>query len=93
LCQAAVDQWQTTILQHLSPVSKPQAPVLALGSFGMVRARSCALTAVSRLLAEGRQRNEQPVRQRLRAGRRDLRCAPMGRGGELVARPPTGPGP
>jgi hypothetical protein len=65
-CQAAFDQWRTTILQHLSPVSKPQATVLALWSFGMVLARSCALSAVSRLLAAGMQRNEQTVRQRLR---------------------------
>ena len=66
LCQAAFDQWLTTIMQHLSPLSKPQATVLALWSFGMVLARSCALSAVSNLLAEGMQRNEQTVRQRLR---------------------------
>ena len=65
-CQAAFDQWLTTIMQHLSPLSKPQATVLALWSFGMVLARSCALSAVSSLLAEGMQRNEQTVRQRLR---------------------------
>jgi len=40
---------------------------LALWSFGMVLARSCALTAVSHVLATGRQRNEQTVRQQLRA--------------------------
>jgi hypothetical protein len=28
-CQAGFDQWQTTIMHHLSPLSKPQAPVLA----------------------------------------------------------------
>lgn len=65
-CQAGFDQWLTTIMQHLSPLSKPQATVLALWSFGMVLARSCALSAVSSLLAEGMQRNEQTVRQRLR---------------------------
>ena len=46
-CQAGFDQWLTTIMQHLSHLSKPQATVLALWSFGMVLARSCALTAVS----------------------------------------------
>ena len=66
LCQAAFDQWLTTIMQHLSPLSKPQTTVLALWSFGMVLARSWALSAVSHLLAEGMQRNEQTVRQRLR---------------------------
>jgi hypothetical protein len=65
-CQAAFDQWLTTIMHHLSPLSKPQATVLALWSFGMVLARSCALSTVSSLLATGMQRSEQTVRQRLR---------------------------
>jgi hypothetical protein len=65
-CQAGFDQWLTTIMQHLSHLSKPQAPVLALWSFGMVLARSCALSAVSHLLATGRRRKEPTVRQRLR---------------------------
>src|SRR4030095_8777910 len=65
-CQAGFDQWRTTIMQHLPHLSKPQATVLALWSCGMVLARSCALTAVSSLLAEGMQRHEQTVRQRLR---------------------------
>ena len=48
-CQAGFDQWRTTIMQHLSHLSKPQATVLALWSLGMVLARSCALSAVSHL--------------------------------------------
>ena len=66
-CQASFDQWRTTIMQHLSPWSKPQATVLALWSFGMVLARSCALTAVRHLLAKGLRRKEQTVRQQRRA--------------------------
>ena len=66
VCQASFDQWLTTIMQHLSHLSKPQATVLALWSFGMVLARSCALTAVSHWLAKGSQRKEQTVRQQLR---------------------------
>ena len=66
-CQAGFDQGQTTIMHHLSHVSTPQATVLALGSFGMVLARSCALTAVRPRLAAGRRRKEQTVRQQLRA--------------------------
>ena len=66
-CQAGFDQWRTTIMHHRSHVSKPQATVLALGSFGMVLARSCALTAVRSLLATGMPRQEQTVRQQLRA--------------------------
>jgi Transposase DDE domain len=65
-CQAGFDQWQTTIMQHLPHLSKPQIRVLALWSLGMVLARSCALTAVSSLLAAGMQRKEQTVRQQLR---------------------------
>ena len=65
-CQAGFDQWLTTIMQHLSHVSKPQATVLALWSLGMVLACSCALTAVSHLLAKGMKRKEQTVRQQLR---------------------------
>ncbi len=65
-CQAGFEQWLTTIMQHLSHVSKPQATVLALWSFGMVLARSCALTAVSHWLAKGMKRKEQTVRQQLR---------------------------
>src|SRR2546425_2163131 len=65
-CQAGFDQWLGTIMYHLSHLSKPQATVLALWSFGMVLARSCALTAVSSLLAAGMHRKEQTVRQQLR---------------------------
>jgi Transposase DDE domain len=65
-CQAGVDQWLKTIKTHLPHLSKPQATVLALWSFGMVLARSCALSAVSSLLAEGMHRKEQTVRQQLR---------------------------
>jgi Transposase DDE domain len=65
-CQAGFAQWLTTIMQHLPHLSKPQATVLALWSLGMVVARSCALTAVSHLLAKGLRRKEQTVRQQLR---------------------------
>jgi hypothetical protein len=67
-CQAGFDPWLRTIMQHLPQLSKPQATVLAWGSFGMVRARSCALTALSHLLAQGMHRKEQTVRQQWRAG-------------------------
>jgi hypothetical protein len=107
-CQAGFDQWRTIIMQHLSHVSKPQATVLALWSFGMVLARSCALTAVSHWLAKGMQRKEHTVRQLLRAWyydpprkrgpkRQALRVetcfAPLARlGGERVAGHATGVG-
>ena len=65
-CQASVDQWQTTIMQHLPHLSKPQATVLALWSVGMVLARSCSLTAVSAMLAAVWRQQETTMRQRLR---------------------------
>jgi hypothetical protein len=81
-CQAGFAQWLTTIMQHLSPLSKPQATVLAFWSFGMVLARSCALTAVSHVLAKGMQRQEQTVRQQLREWYYD---APRKRGAKRQA--------
>jgi hypothetical protein len=83
-CQAGFDQWLTTIMHHLSPLSKPQATVLALWSFGMVLARSCALTAVSHLVAKGLKRKEQTVRQQLRAWYYDV---PRKRGTKRQALP------
>lgn len=83
-CQAGFDQWLTTIMQHLPDLSKPQATVLALWSFGMVLARSCALTAVSHVLAKGMQRKEQTVRQQLREWYDDV---PRKRGAKRQALP------
>jgi hypothetical protein len=65
-CQQGFDQWLATIRIHLPHVSKPQATVLALWSLGMVLARSCALSAVSAVLAKGLKRKDQSVRQQLR---------------------------
>jgi hypothetical protein len=64
--QASIDQWQSTIMQHLPHLSKPQATVLALWSVGMVLAQSCALTAVSAIIAAVAGRKENTLRQRLR---------------------------
>jgi hypothetical protein len=53
-CQAGFDQRLTTIMPQLSPLSKPQATVLALWSCGMVRACSRrACSAASRRCASG----------------------------------------
>ena len=65
-CQASIDQWRITLMQHLPQLSKPQATVLALWSVGMVLARSCALTAVSAIVAVVAGRKENTLRQRLR---------------------------
>jgi hypothetical protein len=54
----------TTAFPHLS---KPQAAGLALWSFGMVLARSCALTSVALFLARLLGRKTNTLQQRLRA--------------------------
>ena len=82
-CHAQLQQWQMTIMHHLPHLSKPQAAGLALWTLGMVLSRSCALSAVSGLLATVLQRPANTLRQRLRdsyleaeakrgAGRRQL---------------------
>lgn len=65
-CQGAVYQWIEEVRGRFPQLSPAQATVLALWSFGMVAARSCALTAVSVLLAAVLQQQENTVRQRLR---------------------------
>lgn len=51
---------------HFPHLSKPQARVLALWSLGRVVARSCALSAVSGLLAQWVGRKPNTVRQQVR---------------------------
>lgn len=67
-CQGAVYQWIADVGDHFPHLSPSQARVLALWSYGMVLARSCALTAVSTLLAAVLHRKENTVRQQLREG-------------------------
>jgi hypothetical protein len=65
-CQRAVYQWTEVVTTYMPHLSKPQAAVLALWSLGMVLARSCALSAVSEVLAGGLERKANTVRQQLR---------------------------
>jgi len=67
-CQGAVYQWVEEVQGRLPHLSPAQARVLALWSFGMVLARSCALPAVSVTLAALLQHKENTIRQRLREG-------------------------
>lgn len=48
----ALDQWTAEVTQAFPNLSKPQATGLAWWSFGMVLARSCALTTVAYFLAK-----------------------------------------
>lgn len=65
-CQEAVYQWTRVVRGQFPHMSKSQATVLALWSYGMVLARSCALTAVSGLLGALLDREANSVRQQLR---------------------------
>ena len=66
-CPPRVTEWTTIIQAPLPHLTKPQATVLALGSLGMVLARSWALTAIRAVLATWLGRTEPPVRQQWRA--------------------------
>src|SRR5262245_45005203 len=65
-CRHPVYQWTHIVTTHFPHLSKSQARVLALWSLGMVVARSCALSAVSVLLAQWLDRKANTVRQQLR---------------------------
>ncbi len=59
-------EWTATVGTALPHLSKPQVVVLALFSFGMVCARSCAITAVAAFLAMALDQEFNTMRQRLR---------------------------
>src|SRR4028118_1975581 len=58
-------QWIRTVTTKMPHLSKPQAVVLALWSFGMVMSQSCGLTTVSTFLAQLLGKKENSVRQQL----------------------------
>src|SRR5947199_10853527 len=62
----ALSQWEEAVSTHLPHLSRPQAHVLALWSFGMVLAKSCGITSVAALLAELLGSSASIVRQQLR---------------------------
>jgi hypothetical protein len=64
--QKALDQWSASVIAAFPELSQTQAVGLATGSFGMVLARSCALSAVAFFLAKLLGRKYDTVRQRLR---------------------------
>ncbi len=62
----ALSPWEQTVSTRLPHVSRPQAQVLALWSYGMVLAKSCGITTVAALLADLTKTSRSPMRQRLR---------------------------
>ena len=63
---APLYDWTVAVTTHFPHLSKPQAAVLALWSFGMVLARSCGLSAVATALRPLLAQPWNTVRQRLR---------------------------
>jgi hypothetical protein len=61
-----LSQWEHTVSTQLPSLSRSQATVLALWSYGMVLARSCGITSVAALLAPLLDAKESTLRQRLR---------------------------
>lgn len=64
--QDGLYQWQQMITSQMPHLSKPQAAVLALWSYGMIWAHSCAQSAVVTFLAGFLKQKPNTVRQRLR---------------------------
>ena len=46
-----LEQWESVIADRFPNLSKPQAVVLALWSFGMALVKSCGITSVVTILA------------------------------------------
>ena len=61
-----LNKWIKTVLTHMPHLSKPQATVLALFSFGIVMVRSCGLSTVASFLANLLGKKENTIRQQLR---------------------------
>ncbi|MFN6488363.1 MULTISPECIES: hypothetical protein [unclassified Nostoc] len=64
-------QWTRTVIEKMPHLSKSQAVVLAMWSFGIVMTQSSGLTTVSVFLAELLGKKENTVRQQLREWLRD----------------------
>lgn len=61
-----LNKWIKTVATYMPHLSKPQATVLAMFSFGIVMVRSCGLTSVAAFLSQLLAEKENTVRQRVR---------------------------
>jgi hypothetical protein len=64
--QDGLSQWTATVSTHLPHLSRPQAAVLALWSYGIVLAQCCGLATVAALAAGLLGERENTARERLR---------------------------
>ncbi|GHO64213.1 hypothetical protein KSC_031050 [Ktedonobacter sp. SOSP1-52] len=62
----ALSQWRETVSIAFPKLSRPQATVLALWSYGMILAKSCGITLVCATLALQLGCSEASLAQRLR---------------------------
>ena len=69
--KTGLNSWLEIVSHHMPHLSKPQAVVLAMWSFGMVVTKSCGLTTVSVFIATLLGQKEGTVRQRLREWYKD----------------------
>lgn len=83
--------WIEQVTAHFPHLSQPQASGLALWSFGLILARSCALTAVAGLLAPLLGQSFNTVRERLRDTYREANAKRGFRRDELELTPCWGP--
>lgn len=71
-----MNTWIGVVAEKMPHLSKPQALVLALWSFGVVVSGSCGLTSVTRAISDLTEQAEDNVRQRLRDWNRDVADKP-----------------
>jgi hypothetical protein len=64
-------EWTRKVIEKMPNLTKPQAVVLAMWTFGIVMTQSCGLTTVSVFLAELLGKKENTIRQQLREWYRD----------------------
>ncbi|MEI2769196.1 MAG: hypothetical protein V9G98_00050 [Candidatus Competibacter sp.] len=83
--------WIEQVTAHFPHLSQPEASGLALWSFGLILARSCALTAVAGLLAPLLGQSFNTVRERLRDTYREANAKRGFRRDELELTPCWGP--
>ncbi len=59
-------EWRCTVIKHMPHLSKPQAVVLAMWSFGIAMTHFCGLSTVAVFLAELLNKPENTMGERLR---------------------------
>ncbi len=70
---AELREWTRKVIEKMSHLTKSQAVVLAMWSFGIVMTQSCGLTTVAAFLAALLGKKENTVRQQLREWFRDAK--------------------